>query len=96
MKFVKSRSPQLLRNFTYFNFFLFQNSPLFASLKKELGGVESTTRKSLRTLALFGAGVSGLLSFATISSCDEAEHGLEAANYPWPHAGILSSYDHAS
>lgn len=52
--------------------------------------------KSLRALALFGAGVSGLLSFATIASSDEAEHGLEAPSYPWPHEGILSSYDHAS
>ncbi|KAJ8470603.1 hypothetical protein OPV22_024946 [Ensete ventricosum] len=27
---------------------------------------------------------------------DEAEHGLPAPSYPWPHKGILSSYDHAS
>lgn len=52
--------------------------------------------KSLRAIALLGAGVSGLLSFATIASADEAEHGLECPNYPWPHNGILSSYDHAS
>ncbi|KAK1322944.1 hypothetical protein QJS10_CPA02g00075 [Acorus calamus] len=50
----------------------------------------------MRALALFGAGVTGILSFATITSADEAEHGLECPNYPWPHEGILSSYDHAS
>ncbi|KAJ0052696.1 hypothetical protein Pint_02929 [Pistacia integerrima] len=52
--------------------------------------------KSLRAFALLGAGVSGFLSFATIASADEAEHGLACPNYPWPHNGILSSYDHAS
>ncbi|KAH7850668.1 hypothetical protein Vadar_001282 [Vaccinium darrowii] len=50
----------------------------------------------LRTFALLGAGVSGLLSFTTIASADEAEHGLPCPNYPWPHQGILSSYDHGS
>ncbi|KAK2969806.1 hypothetical protein RJ640_028086 [Escallonia rubra] len=64
--------------------------------KKEHEGVESAGMKSLRALALLGAGVSGLLGFATIASADEAEHGLECPSYPWPHKGILSSYDHAS
>ncbi|XP_064971620.1 cytochrome c1 2, heme protein, mitochondrial-like [Musa acuminata AAA Group] len=50
----------------------------------------------LRVLALVGAGISGILSCATIASADEAEHGLPAPSYPWPHKGILSSYDHAS
>ncbi|ERN05576.1 hypothetical protein AMTR_s00007p00268090 [Amborella trichopoda] len=52
--------------------------------------------KSLRMLALLGAGVSGLLGFATVASADEALHGLPPSSYPWPHRGILSSYDHAS
>ncbi|KAL0344103.1 UNVERIFIED_CONTAM: Cytochrome c1-1, heme protein, mitochondrial [Sesamum angustifolium] len=82
------------------DYFIFssQSSPALSSLisQKQHEGVGSTTTKSLRALALFGAGVSGLLSFATISSCDEAEHGLDVPNYPWPHQGILSSYDHAS
>ena len=52
--------------------------------------------KSLRAFAFFGAGVSGLLSFTTIASADEAEHGLACPDYPWPHQGILSSYDHSS
>ncbi|KAK4426074.1 Cytochrome c1 2, heme protein, mitochondrial [Sesamum alatum] len=71
-------------------------SPLSSLIsKKEQEGVESAMQ-SWRVMALFGAGVSGLLSFATIASCDEAEHGLGAPSYPWPHKGILSSYDHAS
>lgn len=58
--------------------------------------VGSAGVKSLRALAFLGAGVSGILSFATIASADEAEHGLPCPSYPWPHKGILSSYDHAS
>ena len=50
----------------------------------------------IRAIALLGAGVSGLLSFTTIASADEAEHGKKCPSYPWPHQGILSSYDHAS
>ncbi|CAL5361966.1 unnamed protein product [Camellia sinensis] len=45
---------------------------------------------------LSGTRCIGLLSFTTIAAADEAEHGLPCPNYPWPHEGILSSYDHAS
>ncbi len=65
-------------------------------LKQDHNGPGVSGIKSLRVLALLGAGASGLLSFATIASSDEAEHGLACPNYPWPHSGILSSYDHAS
>ncbi|EOA24699.1 hypothetical protein CARUB_v10017977mg [Capsella rubella] len=63
------------------------------SLKK---AHEDAGSSGVRALALLGAGVTGLLSFSTVASADEAEHGLESPNYPWPHDGILSSYDHAS
>uniref|UniRef100_A0A251TV88 Putative cytochrome C1 family n=1 Tax=Helianthus annuus TaxID=4232 RepID=A0A251TV88_HELAN len=69
--------------------------PVLSSLTPKKDQDASGT-KSLRALALLGAGVSGLLSFTTIASADEAEHGLECPSYPWPHEGILSSYDHAS
>ncbi|KAF8378134.1 hypothetical protein HHK36_029471 [Tetracentron sinense] len=72
--------------------------PVLSSLisRQDQDGVGSAGMKSLRALALLGAGVSGLLSFSTIASADEAEHGLECPSYPWPHKGILSSYDHSS
>ena len=73
-----------------------QAPPLLSSLILKKDDEVSTSMKSLRALALLGAGISGLLSFGTIASADEAEHGLECPNYPWPHQGILSSYDHAS
>lgn len=64
--------------------------------KQDHERVGSAGMNLLRTLALLGAGVSGTLSFASVASADEAEHGLECPNYPWPHKGILSSYDHSS
>jgi len=71
-------------------------SPSVSSLVSKKDGSGSTGSSSLRALALIGAGVSGLLGFATTASADEAEHGLASPHYPWPHEGILSSYDHAS
>lgn len=75
-----------------------QATPALTSLasKQDQDGAGSAGIKSLRALALLGAGATGLLSFTTIASADEAEHGLECPSYPWPHKGILSSYDHAS
>ncbi|KAF3628850.1 Cytochrome c1 1, heme protein, mitochondrial [Capsicum chinense] len=69
-------------------------SPFLSKKAQEEFG--SFGMKSFKTLALVGAGVSGLLGLSTVASADEAEHGLECPSYPWPHAGILSSYDHAS
>jgi ubiquinol-cytochrome c reductase cytochrome c1 subunit len=68
----------------------------FFTSKKVNEDAESVGTKSLRAFALLGAGVSGLLGFATVASADEAEHGLACPSYPWPHKGILSSYDHSS
>ena len=36
------------------------------------------------------------LGLASVAVADEAEHGLHAGQYPWPHNGFFSSYDHAS
>ncbi|KAJ8505157.1 hypothetical protein OPV22_006043 [Ensete ventricosum] len=58
------------------------------------GNVESAGMKSLRALAVMGIGVYGVISFATVASADEAEHGIACPSYPWPHKGILDSYDH--
>ncbi|XP_038974416.1 cytochrome c1 1, heme protein, mitochondrial-like isoform X2 [Phoenix dactylifera] len=78
----------------------FQSTALFLLrsyvCKQDQESVGSTAVKSLRALAFLGAGVSGILSLATLASADEAEHGLPCPIYPWPHKGILSSYDHAS
>ncbi|KAI3761530.1 hypothetical protein L1987_51948 [Smallanthus sonchifolius] len=70
-------------------------STYFVSKQGE-DGSRSGAITSLRMFALLGAGISGYLGFATVAYDDEAEHGLECPSYPWPHQGILSSYDHAS
>ncbi|KAI3777788.1 hypothetical protein L1987_47591 [Smallanthus sonchifolius] len=70
-------------------------STYFVSKQGE-DGSGSAAITSLRMFALLGAGISGFLGFASVSYADEAEHGLECPSYPWPHQGILSSYDHAS
>ncbi|KAF3663668.1 Cytochrome c1-1, heme protein, mitochondrial [Capsicum annuum] len=77
-------------------FFAYVATGSYSGVLHGLDGFGSAGSKSFRALAVFGAGVSGLLSFATIAYSDEAEHGLECPSYPWPHEGILSSYDHAS
>lgn len=46
--------------------------------------------------ATLAAGTAGLAAAASISLADEAEHGLHAPAYPWPHDGFFSSYDHRS
>ena len=53
-----------------------------------------------------GAGMLGMAAMAaaaavgavtvTVAHADEAEHGLHAPSYPWPHNGIFSSYDHSA
>ncbi|KAL4583963.1 hypothetical protein LXL04_008551 [Taraxacum kok-saghyz] len=60
-------------------------------------GQDGSRSGALRVFTLLGAGISGFLSFGTVAyASDEAEHGLASPSYPWPHQGILSSYDHAS
>lgn len=76
--------------------YLLQNSSLLSPIIAKKDGAGSTGSRSLKVLALIGAGVSGFFSFSTVAVADEAEHGLACPSYPWPHKGILSSYDHAS
>lgn len=64
--------------------------------EEAVAAVESVGMKGLRAFALLGAGVTGMFGLAGLAYADEAEHGLSAPDYPWPHNGILSSYDHAS
>jgi ubiquinol-cytochrome c reductase cytochrome c1 subunit len=46
--------------------------------------------------AAAGTGAAGLALLSTIALADEAEHGLEAPEYPWPQDGFFSAYDHRS
>ena len=44
-------------------------------------------------VALGGA---ALLGLSTTALADEAEHGLHAPSYTWPHDGFFSAYDAAA
>merc|ERR1719443_763962 len=63
-----------------------------------VGGVGGETLSSLflRCTAVAALGGSAFFGLSESSDMDEAEHGLASADYPWPHNGIFSSYDHAS
>lgn len=41
--------------------------------------------------AVIGAGATGLALLSTVALADEAEHGLESPEYPWPHGGFFRS-----
>ena len=59
---------------------------------RQLARRASASSSRGKTLAGTLAGVTA----ASVAVADEAEHGLHSAQYPWPHNGIFSSYDHAS
>lgn len=76
--------------------FFYMQVPSFVQYIKQEEATGSAGMKSPKVLALLGVGITGALGFASLASADEAEHGLAAPIYPWPHKGILDSYDHAS
>lgn len=76
--------------------FFYMQVPSFVQYIKQEEATGSAGMKSPKVLALLGVGITGALGFASLASADEAEHGLPAPIYPWPHKGILDSYDHAS
>eukprot|EP00270_Netrium_digitus_P008504 TRINITY_DN254_c0_g1_i1.p1 TRINITY_DN254_c0_g1~~TRINITY_DN254_c0_g1_i1.p1 ORF type:complete len:338 (+),score=73.46 TRINITY_DN254_c0_g1_i1:52-1065(+) len=59
-------------------------------------GEQSTYGHVLRAAGLLVGSVGAVVGLASVAHADEAEHGLHSPSYPWPHIGILSSYDHAS
>ena len=58
----------------------FSSARAYASSVRLLGGAAACAASARYTLLL----------------ADEAEHGLHAPQYPWPHNGVFSSYDAAS
>ncbi|XP_008453787.2 cytochrome c oxidase assembly protein COX11, mitochondrial isoform X1 [Cucumis melo] len=57
---------------------------------------QSTVRMSFGALSFLGDGAPEHLSFATVASCYEADHGLQCPSYIWSRNGNLSSHVHAS
>jgi len=50
----------------------------------------------VKALMVAGTGAMALAGLSNLALADEAEHGMPAADYPWPHEGNFSSYDAAS
>lgn len=65
-------------------------APALASKAQQQGG------ESRYLGGVVGASAAGLLGLSGLVHADEAEHGLEAPTFHWPHYGMLSSYDHPS
>ncbi|KAF8088113.1 hypothetical protein N665_0552s0001 [Sinapis alba] len=93
---LKSQKVSFLSSYVFFHLFVGSVCRVeFNKLWSFSQGVDWVQKKGLikwleeeedfRAFALIGAGVTGLLSFSTVASADEAEHGLESPNYPWPH-----------
>lgn len=49
-----------------------------------------------KVAALGALGLGLAATSVSFASADEAEHGLHAPHYPWPHEGFFSSYDRTS
>lgn len=67
-----------------------------ASLSTVAAASEKESGKAAHFAAAFGGVLAGVFGAGCIASADEAGDGLHPAQYPWPHEGMLDSYDHAS
>lgn len=67
-----------------------------AAAKSDANSSESVASATLRLGAIAGLSVGALYGLSDTTRSDEAEHGLHSAQFPWPHNGVMSSYDHAS
>lgn len=54
------------------------------------------TSKAAHYAAAFGGVLAGIFGASCVASANEVADGLHAPHYPWPHEGVLDSYDHAS
>ncbi|GFH19176.1 cytochrome c domain-containing protein, partial [Haematococcus lacustris] len=57
---------------------------------------ESSGGSKLSALAAAGGVLAGLFGASVTASANEVGDGLHSPSYPWPHAGPLDSFDHAS
>ncbi|KXZ44456.1 hypothetical protein GPECTOR_67g296 [Gonium pectorale] len=57
---------------------------------------DSEPGKAAHYAAALGGLVAGIFGASCVASAGEVADGLHAPHYPWPHEGVLDSYDHAS
>ncbi len=54
------------------------------------------TSKAAHYAAAFGGVLAGIFGASCVASANEVADGLHAPHYPWPHEGVLDSYDHGA
>lgn len=59
-------------------------------------GAEGTVSGWMKFAGVAGAMAAFAVGASVSLAEEEADHGLHAPQYPWPHDGFFSSYDHAS
>eukprot|EP00884_Botryococcus_braunii_P017911 jgi/Botrbrau1/4803/Bobra.0325s0025.1 len=59
-------------------------------------GVEGTISGWRKFAGVAGAVAAFAVGASVSLAEEEADHGLHAPHYPWPHDGFFSSYDHAA
>jgi hypothetical protein len=52
--------------------------------------------KTAQYAAALGGILAGVFGASCVASANEVSDGLHSPHYPWPHDGVLDSYDHAS
>jgi len=56
----------------------------------------SSSGSKRNVIAGLGGLLAGTYSASCVASAGEVEDGLHPPSYPWPHKGVLDSYDHSS
>lgn len=57
--------------------------------------VEAPSNKN-QFAAMMGGIVAGIFGASCVASANEVGDGLHSPHYPWPHEGVLDSFDHSS
>lgn len=60
------------------------------------GQEEQRTSRAAQFAAAFGGVLAGAFGASCVASAGEVSDGLHPPQHPWPHEGVLDSYDHAS
>eukprot|EP00899_Mesostigma_viride_P025630 jgi/Mesvir1/6251/Mv00970-RA.1 len=67
-----------------------------ASESTGVAGTKGSSSWMRKALIASGVGTAAFFGIAEFALADEAEHGMHAPAYPWPHDGIFGGYDHSS
>ena len=77
---------------------LASNSAPASSLAASAGAKQGSEQDGFYKAGFaLGAASAAAMTASTVAfASGEAEHGMHCPQYPWPHEGIFSSYDHSA